>query len=93
MSNFQDDIFLTVLQAKDTTGIWAENFIQKEKAGEEISRCCQLQLVLLVKWIEIMECYYSTHFSANGNITPDYDCLTLVQAQELVAKIKTFIGV
>lgn len=92
--NFQDDIFLTVLQAKDTSGIWLAEFDTLEKAGETIDRCCYMKLILLVKWIKIMEKYYSDNFNAGyGNVTPDYPCLTLVQAQSLLAKLKKLIGV
>lgn len=94
MSNWQDDIFLTILKAKDTSGIWAANYIAKEKAGETVTECCYMKLVLLVEWIDIMQCYYSEHFNAGyGNITPDVECLTLAQAQSLLGKIKSLIGV
>lgn len=89
---FQDDIFLTVLRAKDIAACMGENFINREKAGEDVE-CCEMKLILLVKWIGISESYYCQNFSVNGNITPDLPCLTLAQMQELLAKIKVLIGV
>lgn len=92
MATFQSDIFLTVLQAKDVAGCWAENFINREKSGEDLG-CCEMKLMLLVKWIRLMETYYCEHFSDHGNITPVLPCLTLAQAQELLGKLKVMIGV
>ena len=89
---FQSDIQLTVLQAKDYAGCMAENFISREKAGENLE-CCEMKLMLLVKWIRILENYYCANFSANGKITPALPCLTLAQAQNLLSKMKVFIGV
>lgn len=90
--DFQSDIFLTVIQAKDVASCQGENFINRENAGEDVE-CCEMKLMLLVKWIGIIENYYCENFSANGNITPDIACLTLAQAQELLSKIKVLIGV
>lgn len=90
--NLQDDIILTVLQAKNTTGCMATTFINMEKNGEDV-KCCEKKLMVLVKWIKIMENYYYTNFTANGNVTsPDLPCLTQLQAQELLAKMKVMIG-
>lgn len=88
----QDDIFLTILQAKDVSSCWAENFIDKAKyGGDDELDCCEMKLMLLVRWIRIIENYYAGHFGANGNITPALTYLTLAQAQELLAKIRTMI--
>lgn len=90
--NFQDDIYLTILQAKEFAGCQAENFIQTEANGENLG-CCEMKLMLLVKWIRIFESYYCNNFDANGNIIPTLPRLTLYQAQELLSKIKILIGV
>ena len=90
--NLQDDIFLTVLQAKNTTGCMSTTFINMEKNGEDVE-CCEMKLMVLVKWIKVMENYYCTNFTVNGNVTdPDLPCLTQLQAQELLAKMKVIIG-
>lgn len=87
---FEDEIYLTVLRAKCASACWAENLINKQKYGEDVG-CCELNLILLVKWIGILEQYWCKNFSSNGNITPDYPCLTQAQAQNLVGKLKNFI--
>lgn len=90
--NLQDDIILTVLQAKNTTGCMATTFIAMEKNGEDVE-CCERKLMVLVKWIKIMEDYYCINFTANGNIaSPVLPCLTRLQAQELLAKLKVMVG-
>ena len=91
MATFSSDLFLTVLQAKDIAGCWGENFINREKNGDEVGKCCYMELMLLIRWIKILESYYCNNFNSNGNIAePNFVCLTLAQAQELVAKVKSF---
>lgn len=91
---FQDDIYLTVLQAKDTSGIWLAEIDTLEKSGEAADECCYIKLIFLVKLIKFMEKYYSDSFNGGlGSITPAYPCLTLAQAQSLLEKLKTLIGV
>lgn len=91
MGQFQDDIVLTVLQAKDIAGQWAVQMIQKEQYGEDLG-CCDTKLMYLVKLIRSMESYYATQFNANGYITsPSLPCLSLSQGEELLAKIKALI--
>ena len=89
--NWQDDIFQTVLQAKCIAACWSTNLISQELAGGDIA-CCEKKLMLLSAWIDQIESYYCTHFNGDyGNITPDYDCLTLAQAQEFLGKLKVLI--
>ena len=86
---FQADLYLTVLQAKDIAGCWGENFINVENNGEKVDKCCYMKLMLLILWIRIAESYYCNNFTANGNVSsPNFVCLTLAQAQGLVAKVK-----
>ena len=89
---FQADIFLTVLQSKDIASCMGEKFIDKEKYGETVEKCDYMKMMLLINWIEIMESYYCNNFTSAGNVaSPNLVCLTLAQAQELLAKMKTFI--
>tara|TARA_R110000868_G_scaffold132921_1_gene344238 strand:- start:319 stop:600 length:282 start_codon:yes stop_codon:yes gene_type:complete len=86
---FQADIFLTVLQAKDIAGCWGENFVNMEKNGDDVDKCCYMNLMLLMRWIKIMESYYCNNYTTAGNVAePNFVCLTLAQAQELLSKIK-----
>jgi hypothetical protein len=90
MAQFQDDIVLTVLKAKDIAGKWAVCFIEKENNGESLG-CCEMKLMLLVKWIRLMESFYSVYFGDNGMLSPTDPCLALAQGQLLLAKIKKLI--
>ena len=89
MATFSSDLFLTVLQAKDIAGCWGENFINREKNGDTVSKCEYMTLMLLMRWIRIAESYYCNNYTANGNVSePNFTCLTLPQMQDLLAKIK-----
>lgn len=88
----QDDIVLTVLQAKDYAGCLGQKYIDMEADGNDVSKCCYFRLMLLMRWICILENYYCTNFNANGNIVdPDTSYLTLEQALNLLSKVKAFI--
>ena len=87
--NLQDDIILTVLQAKNKTGCMATTFIAMEKNGEDV-KCCERKMMTLVKWIKIMEDYYCLTYLNDRGIV-NLPCLTLAQAQELLAKLKGMI--
>ena len=89
MATFSSDLFLTVLQAKDIAGCWGENFINREKNGDTVSKCEYMTLMLLMRWIRIAESYYCNNFSSGANVAePNFVCLTLAEAQELLAKVK-----
>ena len=94
MASFQNVIVLTVLQSKDFAGCMGEKFLNREKYGETVDKCDYMKLMLLIRWIKIMESYYCNNYTADGNIgEPNMECLTLAEAQELIAKMKSFIGV
>lgn len=87
---FQDEIFKYVLRAKCVASFRAEMLINQKNSGEDVE-CCELRLVLLAKWISLLESYYCENFGDGGNVTPAYACLTFDQAQSLLAKLKAFI--
>lgn len=90
MATIQSDIFITVLRSKDIAGCWGENFINKEKNGDDVGKCDYMQLMLLMRWITILESYYCNNFTSSGNVlAPNFVCLTLAEAQELLAKVKS----
>ncbi len=92
MATVQDNIYNTVLSAKCTAACWAITLINKENNGEDID-CCEIKMVLLVKWTDILQAYYFDNYSGYvGNITPTIDCLTAAQATDLMGKIKTLMG-
>jgi len=87
---FAQDIVLTVLQSKDIAGCWGENFVNQENYGNEIGKCDYMKLMLLIRWIKLLESYYCNNFSSGSNVAePNFVCLTLAQAQELLAKVKS----
>ena len=90
MATFSSDLFLTALQAKDIAGCIGENFINREKNGDTVSKCEYMTLMLLMRWIKILESYYCNNFSSGANVAePNFVCLTLAEAQELLAKVKS----
>lgn len=66
----QDEIIKAVLIGKCTSGCWAYNFIQQEKAGDNID-CCVTKLKLLNKWIQILEQYYCDVYTLD--VEPCFD--------------------
>ena len=90
MASFAQDIFLTVLKAKDISGCWGENIVNQEKYGSEIGKCDYMRLMLLIRWIKLLESYYCNNFSSGSNVAePNFVCLTLAEAQELLSKVKS----
>ena len=91
---FADDIFLTVLKAKCTSGCWGKQLSDRQNNGDNIE-CDERKFMLLIQWISIMEEYYCQNYDTNNSIIAelDYACLTASEAQALLAKIKLLIGV
>ncbi len=90
--NLQTEIFNNVIYAKRTAVCWGTQLINKEKYSEKTG-CCELKIMYLVELISTLENYYCDNFSDLGTITPDYVCLSVVQAEDLLGKLKTLIGV
>ncbi len=82
----QENLISIVLKAKCTVGKWASALVNKEKYGGDIV-CCERNMLLLSEWISIAEFYNCQNFGDNGSITPDIECLTLAQINELLAKM------
>lgn len=92
MATFADDIYLTVLRAKCTSGCWAKQLSDRADNGDNIE-CDEKKFMLLIQWIIIMEEYYCQNFN-NGSIIalPPITCLAADEAQELLSKIKVLIA-
>lgn len=81
------DIQAAITKGKGIAIEWGLAFITKETLGEN-NGCGPLQLVVLTKWIGVLEDYICQHFDENGNvITAAYECITQTQALAFVAKI------
>ncbi len=87
----QEDIAQTSFQAKFYADVLLNKLTTQTANGENIEQC-RNQFILLCKWIEILDDYYETHYDTSGDITPDFDCLTLEQILELVASVKVMLG-
>lgn len=89
---FADNILFTLHNAKHYSTDVLEDIIAKKSYGEDV---CELEnkFILLGKWIEMLQGYYDANYDSSGNtITPDFVCLTQVQIEELIAKLKIAIG-
>lgn len=81
------EISAAITLGKTTAMSWADGYIVKVALGDKLG-CCELQLVVLTEWLDMLENYLDTAFDADGNaITPDLVCLTEAQALLLVGKI------
>lgn len=88
-----EDIYLNVLRAKATAGCWGQQLKEALDNGENIE-CFEKKFMLLIQWIQLMECYFDMNYDENNSkITPDTTCITDDQAVQLLAKIKLLIGV
>jgi hypothetical protein len=86
MATFQTKYFNTVLKAKNYASCLAASLVDREKYGDDVE-CGEKMLVLLTNLIETAEIHYCFNYDENGTITPEYECLTYDQAQNLIANI------
>lgn len=84
----QDLIIQTILQSKCTLICWGDSLIKQEKGGDNIA-CGETKLVLLSKWIDILEDFLCQFY--NSGVDDPFVCLTEEEAMELVGKIKILI--
>jgi hypothetical protein len=86
MTNYQV-IEAAITKAKTLAMAHGLEFISQDEVGE-YENCCELKMVVLTMWICILEDYSCQNFDSDGNpITPNYECITISQVLELVAKI------
>lgn len=89
---FADNILFTLHNAKHYSVDLLTDLVAKQSYGEDV---CELEnkFILIGKWIEMLQGYYDANYDSSGNtITPAYTCLTQVQIEELIAKLKIAIG-
>lgn len=76
-----------IATGKEVAMEWADKFIANDAIGES-NGCCELRLVVLTRWIKILEGYLDENFNSDGSDkTAEYECLTLDEALEIVSKI------
>lgn len=65
---------------------WADKFIIQSEQGENLG-CCELKLLLLNVWMQILEEYKFLNFGGNGSITPVFTCTSLEDVNKIISKI------
>lgn len=72
-----------------TAGVWADEVIANVAIGE--GNCCKdLQIVMLIEWIQTLQNYLDWNFNASGDpITAIQDCVSQADILELAAKVSS----
>ena len=89
---FADKILISLYTSTKYSETLLSQLVAQQKLGEDI---CELEdkYIILIKWIQILQNYYNYNFdSAADNIVSVYPCITQVQIEELMAKLKIAIG-
>lgn len=87
-----DQILISLFQADNYSQTLLNEIKVKEGQGEDV---CQLewQYILLGQWNRILADFYANNFDEEGEIiTPDYETITLAQAEHILAQIKIAVG-
>jgi len=87
-----DEIFYALFNANNFSQTLITNIDAKRGQGEDV---CELEwkYILLGEWIRILQDFYDNNFDAEGGtITPDYETITLAQAQNIMANLKIAQG-
>lgn len=87
-----DQILILLFQSDNYSQTLFNNIKVREGQGEDV---CQLewQYILLGEYNRILADFYSNNFDAEGQIvTPDYETITLAQADQIMSQIKIAIG-
>lgn len=87
-----DEILIALHNASNFSQTLLTNIVAKKGQGEDV---CELEwkYILLGEWVRILQDFYDNNFDAEGgNITPDYETITLAQAQNIMANLKIAQG-
>ena len=91
----QDDISNLVLQGKCVATCWASNnLIKSDKYGENIG-CCTTRVILLTKYVDILESYYFLNYDPNSGrlATPTITCIDDLTIQKMMGLVKGLINI
>jgi len=83
----QDSIYASIWSGKNYSVDLLEQIVSMENAGEDVCEC-KNKLILLDRWIIILEDYLANNFDANGNITSEFESLTIDQIEQIMSGIK-----
>jgi len=87
-----DEILISLFNANNYSQTLLTDIDVKRSQGEDV---CELEwkYILLIQWIRILTDFYNNNFDAEGQIiTPDYETITLAQAQNIMANLKIAQG-
>lgn len=87
----QEKISISIWNGKHYADDFLEKIVAMEASGEDVCEC-KNKLILLNRWNKILEDYLATHFDSNGSITPDFDCLSSDQIEQIMSGIKEIVG-
>jgi len=87
-----DEILISLYNASNFSQTLLTNIVAKRGQGEDV---CELEwkYILLGQWIRVLQDFYDNNFDAEGGtITPDYETITLAEAQNIMANLKIAQG-
>lgn len=87
-----DEILVALFKANNFSQTLQAEIARKNNQGDDV---CELEwrYILLGEWIRILTDFYNTNFDAEGQIiTPDYETITLAQAQYIISQIEIAVG-
>lgn len=87
----QESILESINNAKYYSRLLVDTIAELSDYGED---CTQedLKLIVLTKWITILQDYLDNNFDNNGNLVPaTIECLTQDQISDLMAKLNLLI--
>jgi len=87
-----DQILILLFQSDNYSQTLFNEINVREGQGEDV---CQLewQYILLGEYNRILADFYANNFDVEGQIiTPDYETITLAQAEQIMSQLKIAIG-
>lgn len=87
-----DQILISLFNANNYSQTLFEEIRVMENQSEDV---CQLewQYILLGQWNRVLLDFYNNNFDTEGQIiTPDYETITLAQAEHIMSQIKIAMG-
>lgn len=84
----QDLILKSIRQGKAYSHSLVTKIKTYRENGEGLS-CLENKLIIATNWTRILETYYDSHYSENGNVTSTDDCFTEDQMIKLAGKMNT----
>lgn len=87
-----DKILISLFNANNYSQTLFTEINVKSNQGEDV---CEIEwkYVLLGEWVRTLQDFYNTNFDSEGQIiTPDYETITLAEAQNIMANLRIAQG-